>query len=1193
MYLESCPREQIKFRCAFSIIVLACLALAWFMRIATVSAHSRPSSPSLTTATAQGVRGQVKVFEVFQLTLEAQAAGSNPYVDGPTVMATFTGMSDAARGKHYTVDGFWDGGKVWRIRFAPTAAGDWSYSTSSSDPRLNGVTGSLTAVPHTAAELADNPLRHGFLERDGPPSTPGQAWKLSDGTPFLPVGDTQWSFSEELLESEWKEWVNVLHDRGYNTFLGTIWLAQYTRANIAPFLHCNSKSCNPKTDEHLNPAYFQRLDKMVSYANEHGIMMGLMIGSFPGNSSWLVKFGTKDRHDRWFEYCIARYAAYNVRWVLFGEVDEARLSPKGDKRPPWGGDWKKLVDDYAKLVKAGDPYGHPLGSHHTSVDTSSADKSNIDYIEVQIGRCKCPDDETQYRKAASYRDSYHKPVWFEEYWYEPFDDNSPELGIRNTHRNFIAALAFPTMGSLMRAHSDDPDFPPTKARQHGQSLYNYLTDPKNGDPGMRRMKHFADFYRGLDMRDFPTADKPPATDTIHLSHGQAGKFGDSYAIFLQGGRQATVSLPGSGVFTVTKLDINSGLMGALHNIYAGRSQTINTNTTNDVALLLRPTGPGTRAAAAALIDRANETTPQQPDGQARAANEVTQTARNGQPGRTIARDFNREAEAERFGLPGDVPVPADYDGDGQADRAVWRPTEGVWYIIKSSAPESIVTQQLGRFGDVPVPADYDGDGIVDLAVWRPSEGRWYFLPSSGRQPQQNQALPATSENCACFVLALGQEGDVAVPADYDGDGVADPAVWRPTTGEWLILPSTLYSRPSGGPAAPTLSSPTLVRRLGLPGDIPVPADYDGDGLIDLAIFRSQESAWYIAPSTGTFPLQTAVQGVTSDGYPLFVRYWGLPGDLPLAADYDGDRYADLLLWRPAEARWYVLPSAGESSVPDLPRQWTADGHVFFALPLGLPSDVPVAARYRGQPTIDLAGWRPSDGQWYLLAPDAAACPLYTTVAGQTAADHGICVMRLGTSSSPDGGTAEPEAAVADDSLRTAAAVSCSFSFNPPLRYITSQGGSANTYLRTGNGCRWTISNIPNWVGLSVTSGTGFRRLVYQVLPNNSSSGRRADLKTSNAVHTVFQDGNPCNYRVDPDTLTFTSGGGSLFFQIYSNCHWKLRTSNNAFGFTFSKSEGFGDAGIIVTAPPNHGRYRRLLIPIGDKDILIEQAAAGF
>jgi hypothetical protein len=485
---------------------------------------------------------EVRRFNVFEINIGAVNQNNNPYTDGPELSAVFNGPN----GVSYKTNGYWDGENIFSIRFSPPLEGDWTYTTTSTDPGLNGISGSFKAIQSTEKELRSNRLLHGFLE------TEGYGFKLSDGKTYIPVGETQWSFTEEFHTEEWKEWIKTLKDRGYNSFLGCIWLGIYNRANISPFRDFR--------EERLNVEFFQRLDEWIAFANQHGILMGLTVGGFPENSKWFSLFDTKEKNDRWFQYCVRRYAAFNVRWVLYGEVDEVN--------PSWA-TWEENAEAMAQLIKREDPYNHPVGSHHRRIDRATASSPDIDYLCVQFIRNGRASDNYQYRTLQDYR-QYKKPLWFEEYWYENEEGLNP--GIHNTYRNFIAGLAFPTMGSLMRAHEKDSEFVPELAKKENRSISEYLME---NDSGMQCMQYFSEFVTDLNILDYsPASHKIRNPDVTR----QCGRFGNSYLIYQQNRGQIHLDLTNAtGKFKVEKLDIFTGKRVKLPCVTAGSWCTIDSN----------------------------------------------------------------------------------------------------------------------------------------------------------------------------------------------------------------------------------------------------------------------------------------------------------------------------------------------------------------------------------------------------------------------------------------------------------------------------------------------------------------------------------------------------------------------------------------------------------------------------------------
>ncbi len=74
----------------------------------------------------------------------------------------------------------------------------------------------------------------------------------------------------------------------------------------------------------------------------------------------------------------------------------------------------------------------------------------------------------------------------------------------------------------------------------------------------------------------------------------------------------------------------------------------------------------------------------------------------------ISTEVNSDFTGIAFGDGNDIPQPADFDGDGKAELAVFRPSNGTWYVL-NLATNQFSSAQFGASTDIPVVGDYNGD----------------------------------------------------------------------------------------------------------------------------------------------------------------------------------------------------------------------------------------------------------------------------------------------------------------------------------------------------------------------------------------------------------------------------------------------------------------------------------------------------
>ena len=312
---------------------------------------------------------------IYEVTLQGPDSG-NPFVE------VQFGARFQYGHRSVDVDGFYDGGGTYRVRFMPDTAGEWTYATRSNRPELNGKTGRFSCTPAGAGN--HGPVR---VERT-------YHFAYADGTVYRPFGTTSyaWVHQGDALE---EQTLATLRGSPFNKMRMCIFPKHYAFNANEPVYYPFPREGQTNDYTRFNPEFYRHIEKRLGQLRDLGIEADLIL--FHPYDRWGYAKMPAEADDRYLRYTVARLAAFrNVWWSMANEFDfmkEKKMS-----------DW----DRFFHIVQESDPYQHLRSIHNGRVLYDHA-KPWVTHASIQ---------SSEMEKARDWLAQYGKPVIFDECKYE-------------------------------------------------------------------------------------------------------------------------------------------------------------------------------------------------------------------------------------------------------------------------------------------------------------------------------------------------------------------------------------------------------------------------------------------------------------------------------------------------------------------------------------------------------------------------------------------------------------------------------------------------------------------------------------------------------------------------------------------------------------------------------------------------------
>jgi Domain of unknown function (DUF5060)/Protein of unknown function (DUF4038) len=279
-------------------------------------------------------------WSVHEVVLRSELRWDNPFTDVRLRGEFSTGVTTT------TVDGFYDGDQTWKLRFMPDEQGDWAFTTSSNDAKLDGVTGSFAVEPPSAGN-------HGPVN-----VAATHHFSYADGTPYFLLGTTLYNWLNRDRELEERTLATLARSPFTKVRFGLFpkWMI-YNR--VDPQSYPYVETADGVFDlGRFDPGFFAHVEERILDLQGLGIEADVIL--FHPYDRWGFAGMDAAHDDAYIRYVAARLSAFrNVWWTMCNEYNlfHSQGWPGMDLEPK---DWDELFE----ALEACDPYGRLKGMHN-------------------------------------------------------------------------------------------------------------------------------------------------------------------------------------------------------------------------------------------------------------------------------------------------------------------------------------------------------------------------------------------------------------------------------------------------------------------------------------------------------------------------------------------------------------------------------------------------------------------------------------------------------------------------------------------------------------------------------------------------------------------------------------------------------------------------------------------------------------